>query len=69
MLTVYVCLRCVGAAVVVALIVALTVCYVCKKKSSGPLVLQAEPVAGIAMTSAVVRNSKSFDDKDMDEKI
>ena len=69
MLTVYVCLRCVGAAVVVGLIVAFTVCYVCKKKSSGPLVLQAEPVAGIAMTSAVVRNSKSFDDKDMDEKI
>ena len=62
------CLRCVGAAVVVALIVALTVCYVCKKKSSGPLILQAEAVAkpeGIVMTSAVVHNSNA----DADEKI
>ena len=51
-----------------ALIVALTVCYVCKKKSSGPLILQAEAVAkpeGIVMTSAVVHNSNA----DADEKI
>ena len=54
-----------------ALIVALTVCYVCKKKSSGPLILQSQPVVheGIAMSSAVVHSSKSFEDNDMDEKI
>ena len=70
--SVCVCLRFVGAAIVVALIVALTVCYVCKKKSSGPLILQSQPVVvheGIAMSSAVVHNSKSFEDNDMDEKI
>ena len=57
-----------GAAVVVALIIAFAVCYWSKQKSSGPLILQAQPVAkpeGTVMTSAVVHNS----DADADEKI
>ena len=61
-----------GAAVVVALIIAFAVRYMSKQKSSGPLILQSQPVVvheGIAMSSAVVHNSKSFEDNDMDEKI
>ena len=55
----------------VALIAALTVCYVCKKKPSVPIALQAQAVSvpavtGIAMTSAV---SKSKADVNDDEKI
>ena len=55
----------------VALIIALTLCYVCKKKPSAPIALQAQAVSvpavtGIAMTSAV---SKSKADVNDDEKI
>ena len=49
-----------------ALIVALTVCYVCKKKSSGPFVLQAVAAKavpeGIAMNSAVAGTNEGMDE-------
>ena len=55
----------------VALIIALTVCYVCKKKPSVPIALQAQAVSvpavtGIAMTSMA---SESKADESDDEKI
>ena len=50
----------------VALIAALTVCYVCKKKPSVPIALEAHSVSvpavtGIAMTSAV--SKAEYDEK------
>ena len=55
----------------VALIAALTVCYVCKKKPSVPIALEAKAVSvpavtGIAMTSMA---SESKADESDDEKI
>ena len=55
----------------VALIIALTLCYICKKKPSVPIALEAHSVSapavtGIAMTSAVSKSTADYND---DEKI
>ena len=55
----------------VALIVALTVCYVCKKKPSVPIALEAKAVSVPAVTGIDIASaaSESKADESDDEKI
>ena len=51
------------------LIIALTLCYVCKKKPSVPITLEASNVSvpavtGIAMTSVISKPDEADDDPD-----